>query len=221
MTDFEKIEDSIRKILSNNNFYEDCYFFIKDIIRYNRYDCIETYYHIAKEYGIDKIDGLLLRVIDMKNIIIVKKLIDLGVDVNTPNTFPGKAIEYACQLYNCEKILDVLLKNGADLNINSNKFFQAACITNIEILQLLLDYGIVINESDPIIFSCICNLIKRKKYDKLSLLIKYGININTILQTCPLIFSDEEDKKTIDLLLDFDIDYYTIIKLLCGVNLKN
>ncbi|AVL95088.1 ankyrin repeat protein [Moumouvirus australiensis] len=221
--DFENIESSIRKMFAENYLISDnCYYFIKDITKFDKYDCVEIYYHIAKEYGIDKIDELLFRAVEMENINIVKKLIDLGVDVNTPKTFLGKAILYACELYECEEMLDLLLKNGANLNINSSKNFYAACLTNIEVLQLLFDYGLEINESDPIIFKSVCDLIKFGSYEKLNLLIKLGINIDNIInQLNNIPFSKEESKKTIDLLLGLDIDYYLIIKLLCGVNLKN
>ncbi|AGC02228.1 ankyrin repeat protein [Acanthamoeba polyphaga moumouvirus] len=223
MIDFENIEDSIRKMFLNDYLISDnCYYFIKDIIEFNRYDCVEIYYHIAKDYGINKIDELLFRAVEMKNIIIVNKLIDLGVDINTPKTYPGRAILYTCELYQFEEMLDLLLKNGADLNINPNNIFHTACLTNIEVLQLLFDHGLKINESDPTVLNSICTLIKNRSYEKLNLLIKNGININNVInQLGNFPFSKDKDKKTVDLLLSLDIDYITIIKLFCGINLKN
>nr|AEX62434.1 hypothetical protein mv_L229 [Moumouvirus Monve] len=169
MIDFENIENSIIKIFLEDYLTSDnCYYFIKDIIKFTRYDCVEIYYQIAKEYGINKIDELLFRAIEMKNIIIVSKLIDLGVDINTPKTYPGRAILYACELYQCEEMLDLLIKNGANLNINPNNLFYAACLTNIEVLQRLLNCGLEINESDPLVLKSICKLIKYGGYEKLN-----------------------------------------------------
>ncbi|AQN68798.1 ankyrin repeat protein [Saudi moumouvirus] len=223
MIDFENIEDSIRKMFVEDYLISDnCYYFIKDIVESNRYDCVETYYHIAKDYGSIKIDELLFRAIEMKNILVVRKLIDLGVDVNTPKTYPGRAILYACELYQCEEMLDLLIKNGADLNVNPNNLFYAACLTNIEVLQLLFDNGLQINESDPLVLKSIHTLVKNASHEKLNLLIRYGININNIIsQLSNYYFSDPKYTKTLNLLSSLDIDYISIIKLVWGVHLKN
>ncbi|QGR54224.1 ankyrin repeat-containing protein [Moumouvirus maliensis] len=220
--DFENIENSIRKMFIKNYLIGDnCYHFIKNITKLNRYDCVETYYHIAKEYGIDKIDELLFRAVEMENIIIVENLIDLGVDINTPKTYPGRAILYACQLYQCEEILNLLLRNGGDVNINSSGNFSSACLTNIEVLQLLLNYGLEINEFDPLVIKSVCILINKGNYEILKLLITSGVNINNIINQTKIIpFANDKHKKTLDLLTSIDIDYHTIIKLSYGLDLQ-
>uniref|UniRef100_A0A6G6ADK7 Ankyrin repeat-containing protein n=1 Tax=Borely moumouvirus TaxID=2712067 RepID=A0A6G6ADK7_9VIRU len=220
--DFENIENSIRKMFVRNYLIGDnCRHFIKNIVKFNRYDCVEIYYHIAKEYGIDKIDKLLYRAVEMKNITVVENLIDLGVDVNTPNTYPGRAILSACQLYQYEKMLDLLLKNGGNVNINSSANFYEACLTNIEVLQLLLNYGLEINEFDPLVIISVCTLVKKGNYRILKLLVTSGVNINNIInRTKNISFANDNHKKTLDLLTSIDIDYHTIIKLFYGIDLQ-
>ncbi|MBL6445148.1 ankyrin repeat domain-containing protein [Fulvivirga sp. 29W222] len=127
----------------------------------------------------------------------VKELIASGANINILNEAVGEfPIHVAAEKGNVD-ILDVLIKNGADLDVLTKPGYSAAHLAvfsnNYEALKLLLDNGANKNIKDP--------------------------DGNTLLWSAVMHYDDEDGDAMIKMLLDTGIDPH--IPNSHGVNLLN
>ncbi|MBQ4875235.1 MAG: ankyrin repeat domain-containing protein [Rickettsiaceae bacterium H1] len=93
----------------------------------------------------------LHKAIDVKNIKIVKLLLDSGALINAKDQFGGKPLHYSV-LKQTKEITRLLLEYGADVNLGDNGrttvLHFAAKQGNEETVQLLLEHGADVNLQD-------------------------------------------------------------------------
>lgn len=112
------------------------------------------------------------------DILLVKKLINLGADINI---LDSKALSNAFKI-NMIDMIKLLLDNGADPTLDMSEsapIIQACEKGNLEIVKLLLDKGVKINKTysrddkTPLMQACYYGY-----YDIVQLLINKGANVN-------------------------------------------
>nr|AEX62432.1 hypothetical protein mv_L227 [Moumouvirus Monve] len=150
---------------------------------------------IKKENFVDKLINLLYLLNDYaieifllfcaSNILtdILKKLIDLDVDLNTSKTLPGHIMFISLHHYrndNSGKFFEytkLLLDNGAITNMKM--VFTNCCLNNDRnSCELIMNYGYVPNQLDPQIINCISCCITNDNVDILQMFFDLGFEIN-------------------------------------------
>lgn len=150
--------------------------------------------------------SLVYRVTEQGNFKMLSLLIDKDVDVNSIDKWGTSPISIACVL-GFTKIVDFLIKNGADVNINSavldgtNSSPLEIAVTNAhyEIVKLLLKANAQSDDDTELII----NAVVKKDIRIVKALIDYGISVK----------GKDSNNKT-PLLYAFEADLFDIFKLL-------
>ncbi|AGC02229.1 ankyrin repeat protein [Acanthamoeba polyphaga moumouvirus] len=159
-------------------------------------DYIKIFYklgdNIKKEYFLDKLINLLYLLNDyaiefftlfcaanaMTNIL--EKLINMGVDLNTPKTLP----KYILSCYfagNTNKLslecTKLLLDNGSVSDMEY-AFMKCCSDGNKNLCELIMNYGYIPNQSNPQFINCISCCITNDNVDILKIFLDLGFEIN-------------------------------------------
>ncbi|WP_024772123.1 ankyrin repeat domain-containing protein [Aquimarina macrocephali] len=106
----------------------------------------------AKEFKIDTIEGIekvsLVEACAQEDILLVKHLLQIGVDVNTTSKLGFSALNMAV-IKNNIKLIHILLDAGADINLQNTDVFglgetpliSAVKENNATVIELILDHG--------------------------------------------------------------------------------
>ncbi|AGF85021.1 repeat protein [Moumouvirus goulette] len=162
-------------------------------------ELINILYDVLYINNVTLIDYLVFHCCEFSYIDVLKKLIQYGVDLNTPKTFPGQAL-MSCfyDLVQCTfdrkyHTVIFLLENG--INSKMNQLFIKYCSDRIfePFVSLLLKYGYIPDNTNIEIINSIPKIIKSNNIYTLNILIKNGFNINifdiNIIKTVPFIIS--------------------------------
>ncbi|ORX76248.1 ankyrin, partial [Anaeromyces robustus] len=151
----------------------------------------------------------------------VKIFLDYGDDLNLLDNFNNTPLHYACT-YNMIDVANILLQNPKiDVDIKCcqsriTPFLCAAYNKNIEMMELLLEYGANINACDINGSSALFNLCKDENKNIFQFLLNHNINVKiqdksgmTILHSIAI----ANQKELMQLILDYDpsiVDYQDI-----------
>ena len=94
-------------------------------------------------------------------LLIVKKLIEMGADINSKNGSP------LCNAVHYYSIVKYLIQNGANVNLpKSDLLIEAIYINNYAVVKLLIDNGADVNiqEGQPLILACYKNFYSIAEY---------------------------------------------------------
>lgn len=221
MTDFRITVDLLQKTITNKDtaaFIEilekcgkDDYWSITNFCRL--YDTDQSKINVLInqiESGLIPIsDQLVLAACNVDNIKLMDLLIDLGANINMDNSGnnPGIVLMQAC-IHGNTKLVEYLLQKGMNPNCNSKIFIRACISQNLNMCELLLDYGFIINYDDNKIMSNIVKLIRKKNIDAIKLLIDHKFDFALLNKYCESENMDEK-QKTVQMLSD------------CGIEAKN
>jgi ankyrin repeat protein len=115
------------------------------------------------------------------NISIVKKLLDMDVDVNVKNKDGRNALMLA-SLNGNTKIVKMLLDKGADVNVKDNNgdnaLMWASLNGNTEIVKMLLDKGADVNEKNKYGYNALMLASSNGYIDIVKMLIDKGVDVN-------------------------------------------
>ncbi|MBQ7196213.1 MAG: ankyrin repeat domain-containing protein [Synergistaceae bacterium] len=131
----------------------------------------------------------LLYALNTNKVKLVQWFLELGADANYRASAGFNALTYAAFMYNEQseiklnkKIIELLMDAGSEYD---EAMMTAIKLHNTELAQVLLDYGIDVNEkfiNDQSLLSiAILNLEKDKNMDMVKLFIKNGADVNEIL----------------------------------------
>ncbi|AGC02231.1 ankyrin repeat protein [Acanthamoeba polyphaga moumouvirus] len=141
----------------------------------------------------------------------------------TPNKTDIKIIERIPNIIknNNHNALSILIRFGFNVNTLDNNILKIIPLLifncRCEMLEVLLNMGMIINYNDPQIINAICYLIRTRRINMINFLILNGLNIYDISeQLNAKNFNSEQDEKMIKLLIDNDIHYLSIVKILCN-----
>uniref|UniRef100_A0A6G6ADB2 Ankyrin repeat-containing protein n=1 Tax=Borely moumouvirus TaxID=2712067 RepID=A0A6G6ADB2_9VIRU len=140
-----------------------------------------------------------------------------------PNKTDARIIERIPDIIkdNNHNALNIITRFGFDVDISDKNILKIIpkliSYGNRLMLTRLLDMGMIINYHDPQIINAICCLIIENNMDMINLLISNGLNIYDISEELNIKnFNNVEDEKMVKLLLDNDVHYLSIIKILCN-----
>jgi ankyrin repeat protein len=140
--------------------------------------------------------------------LVVRWLIEHGVNVNLRNQANLTALHYACRM-NFFNTVKLLVQAGAQVNDDLHPPLLFACNReNIELIDYLVNHGADINGTSPetgrnaLHFACSLNHSK----NLLKALLSHGINRNTLdnLGQLPADLTDDQEKKDIIKWFPFD-----------------
>lgn len=148
----------------------------------------------------------------------VSHLIDkVNIDYKYTNRAEGNegdtALIIASRKY-YTKIVNLLIKNGADVNIKNNHGFNALCVAAFEgageIVDILVENGSDINEKGQLGSTALLSAVVHSDYDSIELLMECGADINI-----------GNDYNKTPLSLAFELKNYTSMLLLKNINDQN
>ncbi|AQN68799.1 ankyrin repeat protein [Saudi moumouvirus] len=112
---------------------------------------------------------------------ILEKLINLGVDLNTPKTLPGYILSCSLSSHNNNKerfeCVKLLLDNGI-ISDMENAFIKCCLNNNKNLCELIMNYGYTPNQSNPQFINCISCCIVNDNVDILQMFLDLGFEIN-------------------------------------------
>ncbi len=162
--------------------------------------------------NIQKATILMIAIIYNNKIEVIKKIIEMGADVNLCDENKNTAFLYSALYYNNPDIFDLLIENGADKNVKNILWANAIMVSlynkELDILKRLIDLGLDINIQNkggwtPLMSIALdfCSLEKAKT------LIEHGADIN---------LKNKTDKSALDIAKEFGnnefIDYINSLK---------
>ena len=162
--------------------------------------------------NIQKATILMITIIYNNELDVIKKIIEIGADINICDENKNTAFLYAALYYNNPNIFEILIENGADKNAKNILWANAIMISlynkEISILKKLIELGLDINIQNkggwtPLMSIALdfCSLEKAKT------LIEHGADIN---------LKNKTDKSALDIAKEFGnnefIDYINSLK---------
>jgi len=168
-----------------DNYYDSSNIYFVNACEYEKEDLLKYLYEQLK-IDIKSICGrddetLLFIACKNRNLILVKYLIELGLDINKENDYGETPFFNACESRNLE-LVKYLIKCGIDISKSNytlkTPLFYACESENVDIVKYLIKFGANINQEDdegetPIFEACF-----NEKENIVKCLVELGIDIN-------------------------------------------
>ncbi|ANB50883.1 putative ankyrin repeat protein [Powai lake megavirus] len=205
---FSKILHSLDNFMISRVFYY--------IRHYKSYEFIDIIYNQLLNGNIKPCDIIVYGAVQVENMNLLNLLIDLDIDLNTPNSRTCEALCSACIVGNYN-IVEFLINYGLNINHNNGEPFQlAAEFNHVNVCRLLLNYGVIVDLNSPETQKNFIWAIKKNYFEIVQIYIDLGIDLNFIND------NDKNDnngyEKIIDLLLSKNISVTNILQIILNKN---
>ncbi|QGR54226.1 ankyrin repeat-containing protein [Moumouvirus maliensis] len=187
------------KIIEYNDAYLYKFFNGLGIFHPINQEYISILYDLLQENNDKLIDYLVYHCCKYSYLDVLKKLVELGVDLNTPNTDYGKALTtcfYDFTYCTQQKIyftVKFLLDHGVTNKMNEIFIEYCNCHLFEPFILLLLNYGYVPNKTDARIIERIPDIIRGNNHNALNIITRFGFNVDisdkNILKIIPKLIS--------------------------------
>nr|WBF70484.1 putative ankyrin repeat protein [Megavirus caiporensis] len=201
---FSKILHQLNNFMMHGVFYY--------IRHYKSFEFVDIIYNQLLNGNIKPCDIIVYGAVQVENMNLLNLLIDLGVDLNTPNSRICEALCTACIVGNYN-IVEFLINYGLNINHNNGEPFRlAAEFNHVNVCKLLLDYGAIIDLNSSETQKNFNWVIKKNSFEIVQIYIDLGINLNFLNNNDKN--SNYDYKKIIDLLLSKNISLSNILQII-------